>query len=105
MSTLKASFEIRHLLEGPFDTHIGKGDVNRATQLATAVLKSLDLQGSEIISKEEKIQVEILSLSDRSCPFSHTLLYFLNLFFHRGWQTFGVIMASATPSDLTKPSN
>ena len=58
MSTLQASSEIRRLLEGPFATYIGSGKLNQATQLAITVLKSLELQKSEIISKEQRIQVE-----------------------------------------------
>lgn len=57
MSTLEASGEIRRLLEGPFATHIGKGDFNQATQLAITILKSLKLQESKIMSKRERIQV------------------------------------------------
>lgn len=58
MRSLKESFEIRRLFEGPFATLIRRGDLKRATQLATAVLKSLELQESEFMSKEEKRQVE-----------------------------------------------
>lgn len=57
MSTQEASNEIRRLLEGPFATHIGRGDLNRATQLAIAVLKSLEIQDSNFISKDERSQV------------------------------------------------
>lgn len=58
MSTPEASVKTRHLLEGPFAAHIGRGDLKRATQLAIAVLKSLELQESEIVRKEERSQVE-----------------------------------------------
>lgn len=57
MSTLNTSDEIRRLLEGPFTTFIGRGDLKRATQLAIAVLKSLEHEESGIINKEDKIEV------------------------------------------------
>lgn len=57
MNTQEASGEIRRLLEGPFVKHVGRGGVTRATQLAIAVLKSLELQKSEVISREERRQV------------------------------------------------
>ena len=57
MSTLNASDEIFRLLESPFATFIGRGDLKQATQLVIAVLKSLEQQESGIISKEERIEV------------------------------------------------
>ncbi|XP_078349636.1 LOW QUALITY PROTEIN: polycystin-1-like protein 2 [Oculina patagonica] len=58
MSTLNATDEIRRILEGPFATFIGRGDLKRTTQLAIAVLKSLELQESGIVSKEEKTEIK-----------------------------------------------
>ena len=60
MSSPEASVKTRHLLEGPFDAQIGRGDLKHATQLAITVLKSLELQDSEIVSREERSQVETL---------------------------------------------
>ena len=57
MSTLNASDEIFRLLESPFATFIGRGDLKQATQLVIAVLKSLEQQEGGIISKEERIEV------------------------------------------------
>ena len=56
MSTKNASGEIFHLLEKHFVVHSGRGDVTRATQLAIAVLKSLELQDG-VINIEERRQV------------------------------------------------
>ena len=58
ISTQEASVETLRLLEGPFSTQIDERDLNRATQLAIGVLKSLELQTSEIESKEVKSKVE-----------------------------------------------
>ena len=57
MSTKNASGEILHLLEKDFVVHCGRRDVTRATQLAIAVLKSLELQKDEVINIEERRQV------------------------------------------------
>ena len=57
MSTKNASGEILHLLEKHFVVHSVRGDVTRATQLAIAVLKSLELQKDGVINIEERRQV------------------------------------------------
>jgi len=61
ISTQGASVETLGLLEGPFSAHIDRGDLKRATQLAIGVLESLELQGSEIVYKEERSKVATLS--------------------------------------------
>ena len=53
----EVSGRISHLLEGPFASFIDRGALNRATQLAFALLRSLELQGDEIIRKESRTQV------------------------------------------------
>ena len=57
MSTQEAFVGTLRLLEGPFSAQIGRRDLERATQLAISVLKSLELQESSTISKEETSQV------------------------------------------------
>ena len=57
MSTKNALGEILHLLEKDFVFHSGRRDVTRATQLAIAVLKSLEVQKDEVINIEERRQV------------------------------------------------
>ena len=57
MSTKNASGEILHLLEKHFVVQSVRGDVTRATQLAIAVLKSLELQKDGVINIEERRQV------------------------------------------------
>ena len=57
MSTKNASGEILHLLEKHFVVLSSRGDVTRATQMAIAVLKSLELQKDEVINIEERRQV------------------------------------------------
>ena len=57
MSTKNASGETLHLLEKDFVVHSGRRDVTRATQLAIAILKSLELQKDEVINIEERRQV------------------------------------------------
>ena len=54
ISTQEASVETLRLLEGPFSTQIDERDLNRATQLGIGELKSMELQTSEIVSKEAK---------------------------------------------------
>lgn len=53
----EVSGRIIHLLEGFFAPLIDRGALNRATQLAFALLRSLELQGDEIIRKESRTQV------------------------------------------------
>lgn len=60
------SDEISRLLNGSFASLIDRGDLRRATQLVFAILRSLELQGEEIISKEDRTQVtsSLLLLSE-----------------------------------------
>ena len=51
--TQEASVETLRLLEGPFSAQIDIGDLKRATQLAITVLRTLELQQSPIVSKED----------------------------------------------------
>jgi len=59
ISTQEASVKTLRLLEGPFSAQIDRGDLKRATQLAIGVLKSLELQESPIVSKEDTSQAGI----------------------------------------------
>ena len=66
ISTQEASVETLRLLEGPFSAQIDEGDLKRATQLAIGVLKSLELQQSGTVSKEDRSKVEpLLITSDK----------------------------------------
>ena len=66
ISTQEASVETLRLLEGPFSAQIDEGDLKRATQLAIGVLKSLELQQSGAVGKEDRSKVEpLLITSDK----------------------------------------
>lgn len=53
-----APSKINGLLEGHIALYIGRGDWNRATQMAIAILKSLEMQGGVAIREEKRAQVK-----------------------------------------------